>query len=394
MKEQHADVYHINIPQEMLEGEFSLTNLFKEYSKDPKILTKLENNRDKFYYFIFDLNQKMIKSNKFEYSLSFEKIRYYFNKDHKICEKFVKEKLLILKYKYIVGQRANVYKVFDRFNHLKETIAIWYTNEQYKQLTKKTNSNSYLSRHILKCMNELILPDLNLDEIKEKVNSLSFMHISNYYNDFREKNWFIKETRYNRGGRLFCTVNMMNNEYLRKNLSHNSKKNMIEIDCCNSQPWFLAQLLKSEYIIDEYGEYYNFVKYCENGTIYEELAKNYKNKNKSDIKTMLYSTIFKIYDQTEDDKLIISKLFSNYTEVLVMINSLRKKYGNLAVKLQQIESNFFIQILSKKMYKDSKFVIPVHDSVMCLDDDKQYVMNIINEYFLLEYGVVPVFKIK
>lgn len=165
---------------------------------------------------------------------------------------------------------------------------------------------------------------------------------------------------------------------------------MIELDFVNSQYTFFVNWIESDNIKDS--QYYNtktlkksddFKRFKElvlNGELYEGIQKICGFKSRSEAKTAMFHITFASQDLKSENKELVRQAFP---EVINWIDSYKLSYGykSFSVKLQNLESNLFIQKIFKRVTKRfiTSKICTVHDSIAMSSDIFNEVKTMIDD---------------
>jgi hypothetical protein len=203
-----------------------------------------------------------------------------------------------------------------------------------------------------------------LNSIKDNIsidsylkNSISISHI--YTNDI-----YYKFDCYGRMHTNFTTLK----RHIRKNYLTIHNEPVFEIDIKNSQPFFLAILMKNYYnnnkIPDGIKYYIDLVF---NGLFYEDFLNNINDKkiDREDVKKYTYKVLF---GKNINNKinLLFKKHYPIVFDFILQYKEELKDYKKLSHKLQRLESDFiYNKVINDIMilYPDIT-LITVHDSII------------------------------
>ncbi|MBN1185644.1 MAG: hypothetical protein JXB49_25405 [Bacteroidales bacterium] len=152
-----------------------------------------------------------------------------------------------------------------------------------------------------------------------------------------------------------------------------------EIDIKNSQPFFLLKLIQ-EYLhiiyvnLDELSNYFNLVT---KGLFYEYLQSNTQEQDRGNIKKQVYLEIFN--KPFYESKLLVKSFpsIANFIKVFKLKNG----YKTLAHRLQNIESDFIFNRVSKHLIDQKIVFFTVHDSICVKKSDYDKAMEIFDKEF-------------
>lgn len=235
--------------------------------------------------------------------------------------------------------------------------------------------------------------ELDYDGSKDK---LDLLHNIGKLDDVKyKKNLAIVETTsqgnlfysFDKFGRMHTNFTTLKKE-LRQNFIKIDGQHVAELDIQNSQPTFLIGILK-DYLdqIDE-KEYHKYVKFCLDGTLYDQLVRASGNTiTRKRAKNIVFTVLFG--DTTCNNK-FFRALFPNIYNFIIKYKKQHKNYKVLAHELQRRESDLiFNKIIRniKDLYPGIK-VFTVHDSIIYPIYFKQYVDKIFKEHLETYYRSV------
>lgn len=148
----------------------------------------------------------------------------------------------------------------------------------------------------------------------------------------------------------------------------------VELDLCQSQPVILAQILE-----DEMGDN-SFTRLIKSG---EDVYRYISPEDRDRGKKALYFTLFGRRTPKQIIKMFpdIEDTIKNLKWKRVSGNPSKKKYSNLAYKLQQKESLLFRQVWTNLIKENISF-IPVHDSIIVQSKYMDKALRIMNRTLL------------
>lgn len=215
------------------------------------------------------------------------------------------------------------------------------------------------------------------------------------------------------------------------------KGDFVSIDLKNSQPFFLSQLLnniinlahstlcyrnrvidisvsfgirtlQSISLINQKGKNSNLVnlRLFENsvlkGNLYDDFIKKYpEDITRKEVKNIMFKVLFSrnvIYKNNsrfipfKKEKEIFANVFPSVYEAVEKLKS--KDHRKLAIYLQKLESYIFIDCIAKELVNNGIIPITIHDSMIVKFEDKNKAIEIMENVFLKNFGVIPSFHIK
>lgn len=352
-------------------------------------------------------------------------MKYFRNKDE-ISGKIIKISLWSLLMKDKFGWRYNYY-----INYLKDKGLIKLSSEYFnggkspktksrvyellhKSSTKiiivkvtdkiilKKNTVEYLKKSFLaytkspipeqireKLANDLYDIELNYTESNNYLNGLKINNQIEYkklqrnvmsITQIKDNNLFFKLDEY---GRMHTNFTILKREIRKKYLTIDGEQ-LMELDICNSQPLFLAVLMKRLMVIKDFikpdvTKYVNLVK---NGLIYEELIHNGVVEDRDEAKIMMYRVLFGKNGNTTIYNKSFYNIFPNVFNFIKDYKDSRKDYKSVSHILQKLESEFiFNNVISHIMALNPKIkIFTVHDSICFPEKYKKEVTEIF-EFF-------------
>jgi hypothetical protein len=327
-------------------------------------------------------------------NLSDKFVRSFFKRDRNdIFVRFIHQEIVTKNpdLHYIVGKTGQNYKWHPQLNNWENHSEVVIEDTMYQKLQNKIQSiiNTPLGQYIENNLNEL---QVNSQKVEYLLDNLSgttnqILNIKNAWYSLSSHTYDITQSQ--KTGRVFHPVAYSKRE-LRSYLETQNEDKFLEIDMSNSQLWFLAQLIKGTGGLTS--EINSFIRACEAGKIYEMLMEN-TSYTRDRVKTACYEGLFPKWRGPRKRK---PSLFKNLPETLARIEYLREKYFNLAVKLQKMEAEMFINRILNKLKKAGIWALPLHDSVMFKKKDREKVLEIFKNEFLQHryYKCIPPYKIK
>jgi hypothetical protein len=165
-------------------------------------------------------------------------------------------------------------------------------------------------------------------------------------------------------------------------------KALVEIDIKNSQPLFLAKLLKERGIAG----CEKYIEICQQD-LYGYLAAMAR-VARADAKQAVIETVFFARLGARHPIKTLFKL--EFPEVWKFIEGVKKKdYKKLARLLQRAEAQFVIYSVCEKIRRESPemFVATIHDSILHLPRDSEYIRAVLEGEFA-KWGLKPKLEVK
>lgn len=191
-------------------------------------------------------------------------------------------------------------------------------------------------------------------------------------------------------GRRYSIVTNVKREL--RSLLRVDGQRLMQIDIRNSQWLFLALEMRREGI-----DCQDYSEACERGVLYETVAEAAKSTRPKVKKVLTQRALFSDNDaacQRTKIKRTFDKLFPEVAMYLFDA----KKHGDgsrLAKNLQAAEAELIIDNVCGRLQREArvKFVTPVHDSLIFLPEDGEYVRSVMAEEFA-KLGIEPMLEIK
>jgi hypothetical protein len=192
-------------------------------------------------------------------------------------------------------------------------------------------------------------------------------------------------------------LNLINKEIMKDDLTHalfygNTHLKELVTQC--SKGFEKDQKL----VIQLQQEIENYKKYTGNGTWYNHLADIYNEYYRTDYfdrdkaKTMWMALAYSSNRSVRYNpmKVAFEKKYPQITSILKTFK--RKNYKNLAIVLQQIESNIFIDQLAVRLIENGIVPLTIHDSIIIRENDLTNAQEIMNQVLQDNIGFVPVIQ--
>jgi len=297
---------------------------------------------------------------------------------------------------YYGGKKARTYRLNRQF--VTHIIRI----KIYDKVLLKKHSIDYLKKSYLNYNNSPIpmdirgklvddLFDVEIDEenslklLKElkdskEITFVKYMKNKMSLENLTDRNIFFKFDEY---GRMHTNFTILKRE-IRKNFLTIDGQPLTEVDLSNSQPLFLAVLIKQELtpsklINPEITRYFNLV---DNGLIYEELMNKCDIEDRDEAKIMMYKVLFGINGDSARYNKMFYKVFPTIYDFILNYKKDKKNYKSLSYKLQNLESNFIYEQVIKHIIESNPEIkiFTVHDSLCFPLKYKDTVTTIFNYY--------------
>ncbi len=137
-----------------------------------------------------------------------------------------------------------------------------------------------------------------------------------------------------------------------------------------------------------------------NGKLYENLMDCYSGKyTRGEIKAMMFTVMFSKNEYSNnkkvpyaEEKSVFSKIFPEIFDIITNLKS--KNYKSLAICLQKIESEIFIDIISKRLVEVGIIPLTIHDSVIVKSNDSDLALETMKGVFKELFNIIPQFEIE
>lgn len=319
-------------------------NIYMEYLIDHNILKMINNYKKGVSSRVYSLNSKIFTN----------KISRYRNSDS----------VLIKKYKKKIYQ--TIHEVTDNESNL--------INKQVKE--RLISDLFHVKVDIERSLSFLnVLKDKDVDVYNRNLyscDSINNEHIFYHFDNY---------------GRFHTNYTILRS-FIRKNCLLIDGEKTFEIDISNSQPLFLAKLIKdSESKWIDVNEFNIFKELTLNGKYYEYLKNNLNIKDKKNAKDITYKVLFgKNSSNSKADKNFKS-VFPTIHRFIKLYKKEKGDYRVLSYKLQKMESNLIFNKIIKKIITGNPAIriITVHDSIVFPlkykeEVDSIFQMEIIKEF--------------
>jgi hypothetical protein len=270
-----------------------------------------------------------------------------------------------------------------------------------ERLTKATNVKYPVQRWLIGNLKLVEIEDVP-DEVLQAAARRSFTEdgrkgtIEGRINAYREQIRWIRDKSWHhefdeRNRRFYSNVSNLTRElraYLRVGRSP-----LVEIDIKNSQPLFIGLLAKAAGVdCDEY------LRLCETD-LYQHVADT-GGFTRQEVKEQLMKTALFSPNYAAAQKTPVKRLFDKlFPEMATYIREQKKcqrtedndrPHGRFAIKAQYEESKFVIYTVCERIRKERPdcWVATVHDSVLTLPDNVDYVLAVMRDEFG-KLGVAP-----
>lgn len=294
---------------------------------------------------------------------------------------------------YYVGKKAKTYKINQFEINLITKVR---TNDA---ILIKKNTKEYLTQSITSYCNSPIDPMIRkklVDDIYhvqiDYDKSMGFLNelksegkieINKYYKNshsiesIKNKTLFFKFDEY---GRFHTNFTVLKKEIRQKYLKIDNE-DIVEIDIGNSQPLFLALLIKKEMDPND-TEVNNYIWLTEQGLFYEHIISNFPSLDRKNAKLLTYKVLFGHNGINSVENKIFSTLFPKIYEYIIKYKSENENYKSMSHKLQNMESDFIFGKVIREIYEKIPHVklITIHDSILFQSKYEKQIREIFDRY--------------
>jgi len=387
------------------------------------------------FYFLLDMlyrlptyNKNIELKNGGYYSISCEYFKKYIGdrKYKKYIDYLLDIDLLMCDESYDIEEHISKgYKLNPAFESKLTTVIIPPIAKVWKSITQNFNSKNHKKtpdyiKRMKVCFKSLEFDidgaNAYITDLFEKgeisINQFNIYLLSISSLNDKQQLYFKRNTTNNR-----IDTNLTN---LKKELRNFLKGDFSLIDLANSQPYLFNYIIKS---------YLEGISSSDTNTInkplqpfIEKLFKQFKNPPKLNLKEVeKYNRLTKegtIYDlfidkfkieRSEAKKLFLATMYSpnhskrfreekkvfkaEFPSIYSFICKLKKKeYNKLAIALQELEAEIFIDNIARRIIEAGIGVYTIHDSVLVKRQNCDQAMNLMKDVFLEYFGEIPTFK--
>lgn len=293
---------------------------------------------------------------------------------------------------YYVGKKAKTYKInhFDYNSIIKvrtnDTILVKKSSKEYLMQSITSYCNSPIDPKIRKrLVDDLDHVQIDYDKSLEVLNEMKKkgdIDINKYYKNLhsiesiKNKNLFFKFDDY---GRFHTNFTILKRE-IRQNYLTIDGNETSEVDVGNSQPLFLALLIKDE--MDETNpEVKNYIWLSSQGLFYEYLIDNFSGLTRADAKLLTYKVLFGHNGINSTENKIFQSLFPKIYEYIIEYKRMHEDYRVMAHTLQRKESDFIFGKVVPEIYENIPDIrlITIHDSIIFSNKYEKEVKRIFNK---------------
>ncbi len=169
-------------------------------------------------------------------------------------------------------------------------------------------------------------------------------------------------------------------------------EDMVYLDLKNSQPVLFNIILK-EHLINATGnlkkEISKYFEYTTKGVWYEHLQELY-NTTRKESKDLWMKIAYSKNKSYLEDKKIFKEVYPNIYKIISSYKI--KNHADFAIMLQQIESNIFINLISRKLVEENIIPFTIHDAVIVKKEHKKTTLKIMESVFKDALGELPSIK--
>ena len=284
----------------------------------------------------------------------------------------------------------------DESKKIVYTIAINQFSDVRFRYFKRNNTNNRLDTNLTNLKKELrqfIIGDFVSIDLKNSqpfLLSILLEKIAKILNYFYLKNLDINK---------YTLEGIFNNKHLPLCLQN---------DILNLAKYFGLQAFKSLLLIRKNHEFSfftnlsTFKKWVSDGIFYDEFMNKYENEiTRDEVKKIMFGVLFsqnrtyinhRLIIPYQKEKEIFASVFPVIYEIIKILKE--KEHNKLAIYLQRIESNLFIDNVAKNLVEIGIIPITIHDSIIIPEYQKGKALNLIKDVFKKEFGIIPAFHIE
>ena len=180
-------------------------------------------------------------------------------------------------------------------------------------------------------------------------------------------------------GRFHTNITNLKREL--RSLLRISGQPLHEIDIRNSQLTFLALEMRRAG-----ADCPRFFDLCEQGRLYEEVAEESKTDRPKVKKAITQQALFSPNDapcQQRKIKRTFDRLFPEAAKFIFESKDRKNGHKLFARRLQRVESDFVVESVCSRLRREKNigFVTPIHDSLLFLPNDGEYIMGVMLDEF-------------
>ena len=291
----------------------------------------------------------------------------------------VEYNFILLESDYFSGKKSRTYKLnMNSILNLKrvkitDKVLLKKHTKEYLETSFLTNNNSPID---IKVRKKLVddLYSVNIDYVHAItfINNM-FNNKELSYNKFQKNKIMIESLgikhiyfKFDEYGRMHTNYTVLKKD-IRKNFIKWNNEDMEECDLPNSQPLFLAVLMKNTLPVShlfnpEFNKYFDLVK---NGVLYDYFAAKY-NKDRKEIKNMIYRVLFGSNNGKDKNNVMFKVEFPLVYDFIKTYKKNHNDYRVVSHALQNLESKFIFNRVVKHIMDKYDYNIPIitiHDSL-------------------------------
>lgn len=294
---------------------------------------------------------------------------------------------------YYVNKKSKTYKLnyFD-LNSIKrikitDNILLKKRSKDYLEKSITSNNESPIELEMKKrLVDDLYHINVDYDkgikyinELKENGQIDSNKYYKNYtsLDSIKNNHLFFKFDEY---GRLHTNFTILKKE-IRQNFIKIDDQDIVELDIKNSQPFFLALLLKEEMNNDD-DEMKNYIWLVKEGLFYDYIMDKFKNLTRGEVKLLTYKVLFGHNGINSIENKIFKSIFPKIYDYIIDYKRINNDYRFLAHTLQKMESDFVFGKVIKEIYTKIEGIrlFTVHDSILFPMRYEKEVSNIFSKH--------------
>ncbi|MDO7852958.1 hypothetical protein [Hymenobacter convexus] len=202
--------------------------------------------------------------------------------------------------------------------------------------------------------------------------------------------------------RVFTNLSNLSG-HLRQFLYHSEhvRKELINLDIRNSQPYLFSLLLMDKYrggIVPDSVSHY--IALTANGEFYEHMMElmglpldSTDKAQRIAFKKRFFATLFFCKTQTSKASAEGKVFRAHFPEVAALIDLYKERgYEQLAITMQRREAGVILKTISAQLAQEGIWHATIHDSVVVLREHQENVKALIIQAFLISVGVAPTVK--
>lgn len=144
---------------------------------------------------------------------------------------------------------------------------------------------------------------------------------------------------------------------------------------------------------EKLGNYSKFLNWVVNGKLYDNFMEYFKNQyTRKEVKEIMFKVLFSQNKSYMDDKKVFKQVFPFIYNITFKLK--QKEHNKLAICLQKMESEIFIDCIAKKLVESGIVPFTIHDSVIVEKEHQQRALELIQGVFKEKFNIVPTFKVE